>query len=100
MPGGGRLAAIGSVSFASEAGQHVFLATLDNGTAAYLLDAEGSISVVLKSGALTGLGRVAVVGSGSTVLPSSGIGLNSRGQIALPVRIDAHPPMILLATPE
>ena len=48
---------------------------------------------------MTGMGRVDVVGPHSSALPSSGIGLNSRGQIALPVRIDGHSPMILLITP-
>lgn len=99
MPGGGRLLSIDSVSFASEAGAHVFVATLSSGSAAYLLDAEGQVSLILKSGAVTDLGRIAVVGSASTALPSSGIGVNSRGQVALPALLDDHPPMLLLVTP-
>src|SRR5262249_22652048 len=59
MPGGGKyktLASEDSVSFASEAGEHAFLARLDDGpTAAYLLGADGKLSLILKSGATTDL---------------------------------------------
>src|SRR5262249_13529399 len=88
MPGGGKyktLASEDSVSFASEAGEHAFLARLDDGpTAAYLLGADGKLSLILKSGATTDLGKIANVGQGAG--DSWGIGLNSKGQVALTVK--------------
>jgi hypothetical protein len=71
------------VSPASASGEHVLLATLDdNSTAAYRIDADGKLSLILKSGAGTYLGSITKVGFDS---PAS---INSKGEIALAVRIN------------
>jgi hypothetical protein len=105
MPGGGQLRSLGDVhtgggqpvvfgvSAANAAGQYAFVATLDDGaTAAYRIDADGTLSLILKSGTTTDLGQITRVGPG-------GIAINSQGQVALPVTIDAGPEAIALLTP-
>lgn len=96
MPGGGKLKSIagpGLISFPNEAGQHAFYATLeDNTTAAYQMDADGRLSLILKSSTQTELGTITRVGG-------SGLGLNSRGQVALTVRIEGGVDTIVLLTP-
>ncbi len=73
----------GGISAANDAGQHVFLATLaSHATAAYLLDADGRISTVVKSSARTDLHAISRVGEAGTF----GVGLNNHGEVALPVR--------------
>ena len=67
MPGGGKLKDIPlsklGVSPANDRGQHAFIATLEDGaTAAYLMDADGKLSLILKSGTTTDLGPVTQVG--------------------------------------
>jgi hypothetical protein len=85
-----------SVSAGNLAGQHVFLARLEDGaTAAYRLDAAGKVSLVLKSGAATELGEITSVGGG----PSYAVGLNSFGQVALVVRIRDGVDTVVLLTP-
>jgi hypothetical protein len=81
-------------SVPSDAGEHVLLATLeDNSTAAYRMSARGTLSLLLKSGAPTLLGTITRVGVDS---PAS---LNSKGQIALSVRINGGLPAVVLLTP-
>jgi hypothetical protein len=85
-----------AMSAASEAGEYAFLATLeDNSTAAYRLKPNGEISLILKSGTTTDLGRVTRVGT--PAYPS--IGLNSLGQVALSLRIEGRPDTLVLLTP-
>lgn len=99
MPGGGKFQNIQvglgdgwptGVSFANDAGQHAFLAVLDDKTtAAYLMDAAGKLSLILKSGTTTEPGAITRVG-GTTparVEFSNGIGLNNKGQVAFSVHI-------------
>jgi hypothetical protein len=110
MPGGGTFKTVQNVispaylasggtlclgcSAANPAGEHVLLATLDdNSTAAYRMSARGTLSLILKSGTSTNLGTITKVGVDS---PAS---LNSKGQIALSVRIDGGAPILLLLTP-
>ncbi len=85
MPGGGTLSSVeGGVSAANDAGQHAFLARLVGGaTAAYLMDANGKLSLILKSSATDELGQITRVGEASTF----GVGLNNKGQVALAVKI-------------
>jgi hypothetical protein len=99
MPDGGKLKEIRyRVSFPNEAGQHAFVATLeDKTTAAYLMDADGKLSLILKSGTQTELGTITGVGRGAG--RSFGIGLNSKGQVALTVNIAGGPDTIVLLTP-
>jgi hypothetical protein len=102
MPGGGTFKnlqlSLYSVSFANDAGQHAILAQLEDGaTAAYLMDVDGKLSLILKSGTTTDLGKVTNLGLGAG--SSAGVGLNAKGQIALPAQIDGGPAMIVLLTP-
>jgi hypothetical protein len=112
MPGGGTFKALQNVISASagyynagtfclgcsvpnEAGQHVLLATLeDNSTAAYRMAANGTLSLILKSGTdYLNLGMVTRVGVDS---PAS---LNSKGQVALSVRFIGGATTLILLTP-
>lgn len=100
MPGGGTLQSVqvGGVSFANEQGQHAFLGRLQDGaTAAYLMGSDGKLSLILKSGTVTQLGRVVSVGPGGG--GSQGIGLNSKGQVALTVRFAGGPGTVVLLSP-
>src|SRR2546422_67111 len=83
------------VSAANEAGEHAFLAILeDNSTAAYRMDAAGKLSLILKSGTTTDLGTITQVGSGDAA-PN----LNSKGQVALTVQLDGGNDTLALLTP-
>jgi hypothetical protein len=100
MPGGGRLDSLQEwgVSVANEQGQHALLARLRDGkTAAYLMEPNGHLTLILKSGETTNLGRITQVGTGEG--ESRGIGLNSRGQVALTVHADRAPDTLALLTP-
>jgi len=100
MPDGSKLLGVQDfgVSTPNELGQHAFLAILQGGaTAAYLMDATGNLSLVLKSGATTNLGTVLNVGQGAGT--SSGIGVNSSGQVALTAQIGTGVDTIYLLTP-
>jgi hypothetical protein len=101
MPGGGKfetLSVMDSVSSPNEAGQHAFFAQLDSGTGAYLMEADGKLSLIVKSGTTTHLGRITTVGSGPGN-SANGVGLNNKGQVALGVKIDVLPTAIILLTP-
>jgi hypothetical protein len=106
MPGGGEFATVQGlgISTANDLGQHAFLATLaDGATACYLLEPDGRLSLLLKSGAATDLGTIASVGPGS--VESHGIGLNNQGEVAVTVSFTdwqatvARPDAIVLLTP-
>jgi hypothetical protein len=96
MPGGGQLRdIIPWVSFANESGQHAFLARLmDQSTAAYRMEADGTLSLILKSGTTTELGTITQVGG------SGNIALNSKGQVAVAVQIAGKPDALVLLTPK
>lgn len=99
MPGGGRFATVQAlgVSAANALGQHAFLATLaDGASACYLLEPDGRLSLLLKRGAVTDLGTIASVGVGSA--GSRGIGLNSRGEVAVTIAIAGLPDAVVLLT--
>lgn len=89
MPGGGKFLsrqAFGT-SFGNQRGQYVFLADLaGRGTAAYLMQDDGTVSLILQSGAMTNLGRITNVGEGGAG-NSGGVGFNNLGQVALTVKI-------------
>jgi hypothetical protein len=101
MPGGGRFQAIQNVytsvsdgyrclgvSAANELGEHGLVAELEDGeTAAYRLDAESRLSLILKSGSATDAGPVTRVGSqhrNNATAPACS--LNARGEVALIVQ--------------
>jgi hypothetical protein len=95
MPDGATLIQPRSTSYANTAGEHAFLATLTGGaTAAYRVDADGKLSLILKSGATTELGTIRQVGG-----DSDGTGFNARGQVALPVSLVGGSDMVVLLTP-
>jgi hypothetical protein len=100
MPGGGKLKQPYLPFAINDAGQFAFRATLSDGsTAAYLLDTGGTLSLVLKSGTTTDLGTITQLLTADTSPSSYGIGLNSKGQVALPVKIGTGAPTLVLLTP-
>jgi hypothetical protein len=108
MPGGGQLKDLPldlyDVSSPNRLGQHAFMATLaDGATAAYLMDTDGKLSLILKAGDATELGKVTRIGRETRpgIVARGGLclGLNSAGQVALPVQIDGGPETIVLLTP-
>ncbi len=98
LPGGTLKGVEGGVSAANDAGQHVFLAALtDKTTAAYLLNADGTVTLLLKSSATTEPGAIVRVGEASTF----GVGLNNKGQVALVVRFaGGRSGTLVLMTPQ
>jgi len=106
MPDGGIFKTLQSdrdgISFANELGQHAFLATLaDNSTALYRLDADGQISLMLKSGTATGMGVITQVG---VPVPAAepegvGVGFNSSGQAAFTARFNGGVTTLVLLSP-
>jgi hypothetical protein len=111
MPGGGRFQTVQpqdpassevrlatGVSAANAAGQHVILATLeDKSTAAYLMGPDGKLSLILKSGATTSLGKVLSVGIGAG--KSQGAALNGKGQVAVTLRLAGGVETVALLMP-
>jgi hypothetical protein len=77
----------------------------DGSQAAYMLDASGTISLILREGAQTPAGRVTRIAPALYVAPgtltprSFGIALNARGQVALPVELEGGVNAVLLLTP-
>jgi hypothetical protein len=89
----GQLLTPAGLSDGNDAGQRVFMATLEDGaTAAYLLDADGKLSLILKRGMTTDLGPI-------TDVMLSPAGPNHAGQVALTVTINHGPQTLLLLTP-
>jgi hypothetical protein len=107
MPGGGQYKELfsGSMSYygvsgANDAGQHAFEAVLADGSqGAYQVDADGKLSLILKSGANTELGPFTGFGRAGSSSNSTGISLNNRGQVALAVKIAGGPDTVVLLTP-
>jgi hypothetical protein len=104
MPGGGNFKSIAglngspmitlAVSAATEAGQHAFIATLDdNTTAVYRLEADGTLALVVKSGTTTPLGTITGFG------PYSPPAMNSKGQVVASISFDRGPNTLVLLTP-
>src|SRR5438309_2228182 len=103
MPGGGAFKSIafianevthGAVSAATEAGQHTFVATLDDtSTGVYRLDADGTLSLVVKTGMTTPLGKVTRFGQ------YTGPIMNSKGQVVASISFDKGPETLVLLTP-
>jgi hypothetical protein len=106
MPGGGKLqgvvegsGAIGPtanwyVSRGNESGPFAFLARLEDGSrAVYRVDADGQLTLIVKPGAITDRGTI------THIQPEGGVSLNSKGQVALVIRIDAAPQTLVILTP-
>jgi hypothetical protein len=62
------------------------------------MEADGTLSLILKSGQTTELGQIQRVGNGTSAR-SKGIGLNSKGQVALIVEVAGGPETLVLLTP-
>jgi hypothetical protein len=104
MPNGGtfkRLPNDFQVSVGNDLGQHAFTAEIieedQTRTAAYLMQPDGQLSLVLKSGTMTDMGEITNVGTGGGI--STGIGLNNKGQMALTLRVAGLPVMLTLLAP-
>jgi hypothetical protein len=103
LPGGGTFRDLDMgdafVITANDAGQYAFDATLTEGGikrhGAYLLNPDGTLSLILKEGMTTALGTVTHLGTGQL----NGVGLNRQGQVALSVQMDNGVPEIVLLTP-
>lgn len=87
------------ISAANAAGQHTFIARLEDGsTAAYTVDLDGKLTLILKSGTVVpGLGTITSVGAANG--GGNDIGLNAQGQVVLIASIDSGPKSLLLLTP-
>lgn len=106
LPDGGKFKTLQSdregVGTANGAGQHPILVFREDGsTAAYRVDADGSLSLILASGAMTTQGKITHVGvpTPSDEPQGVGIALNSGGQVALSVRVNGGPTTLVLLTP-
>jgi hypothetical protein len=106
MPGGGTFKSVQTdrrgISVSNDAGQHAFLAILaDGSTAAYRVDADGKLALLLKSGTTTDLGQITNVGVGDSPAKPEGIGVgfNNNGQLAVSVRINGGVTTLVLLTP-
>jgi hypothetical protein len=112
MPGGGTLQTVQNISVqedspplmgvsdANAAGQHVFLATLTDGSAAaYLLDRNDRMTLVFQTNSAAGPAHVADTISTMTFVPGCRPCINNQGQIALSVRPDKNHSMIMLMSP-
>jgi hypothetical protein len=76
----------------------VFLARLEgSATAAYLMEPDGKLSLILKSGTVTSLGKLVDVGQGTG--KSQGVGLNNKGQVVLTLRVSGGVDTVALLTP-
>jgi hypothetical protein len=112
MPGGGifktiqyqsteeNSASLMAVSTANAVSQHVFLATLEDGTAgAYSVDSAGQVSLLFKAIASSKPVQIQEVGYSMTFVPGSRPCLNNHGQVALSVRMKGGHSMIMMLTP-
>jgi hypothetical protein len=114
MPGGGKFRTLNTiapqylwygypyeVSYGNDLGQYAFVAVLEGGaTAAYRVEAEGTLALILKSGQTTEVGPIQRVGRGSGNLTvNKGIGLNNKGQVALTLKVAGQPDTLVLLTP-
>jgi hypothetical protein len=105
LPGGGTF--VGDMwdhTPPNDEGQCPFVSHIkENGvanTAAYVIQPDGTISLIVKSGMTTDLGTINKISPWLTSGGSGGIGINSLGQVALTARIDKGPEALLLLTPK
>jgi hypothetical protein len=106
LPGGGKFGA-GPVDWnrPNTLGKYPFAASFTEngkiGSGAYLVGADGTLSLIARSGMTTPLGTLTRISPGNTTSdPTSGIGINDQGQVALTAQIDNGPDVLLLLTPK
>jgi hypothetical protein len=88
------------VSEPNALGQHAFVARLKGGArAVYVLSPDGTLSLILKTGTLTALGKISQIPSGVAAGESYGVAVNSQGQIILPLRLEGSGETLVLLTP-
>jgi hypothetical protein len=86
------------ISRANELGEYAFVATIEGGgVGAYRLDADGKLSLILKTGMTTDQGTITHINPNPN---TAAVGLNSKGQVALSVKIDNGPETLVLLTPK
>jgi hypothetical protein len=106
LPGGGQFKGGGiDGGRPNELGQYSLAVNFtENGTigsGAYLVGAEGKLSLIARSGMTTPLGILTRVSPSLTSSDGTfGIGINRQGQVALTAQIDNGPDVILLLTPK
>lgn len=107
MPGGGKFKSMNTtfgpiyfVSQMNDAGQAAFVGILDdNSTGLYLMNSDGKLSKVMKSGETTSLGKIDNIGeAGGDPTPSSGVALNNKGQIVVTVLPENGDDVLVLLT--
>jgi hypothetical protein len=111
LPDGGKLMTLRQLSFsnsgpsahwhisrANELGEYAFVAMIEGGgVGAYRLDADGKLSPILKTGMTTDQGTITHINPNPN---TAAVGLNSKGQVALSVKIDNGPETLVLLTPK
>jgi hypothetical protein len=111
LPGGGQLksrafqANFADYNRPNALGQYpIAVSFTENGTTgsgAYLVGADGKLSLIARSGMTTPLGTLTRVSPFLTSAEGTGgIGINRQGQVALTAQIDNGPDVILLLTPK
>jgi hypothetical protein len=100
LPGGGQFKGGGvDINRPNALGQYpIGVSFTENGTigsGAYLVGADGKLSLIARSGMTTPLGTLTQISPGGY-----GIGINRQGQVALVAQIDNGPAVILLLTPK
>jgi hypothetical protein len=84
-------------------GQHALLAELEDGSQAiYRVDADGKLSLILREGAVTELGKIAHLGTWYNTPERgsySGVSLNDKGQVALPIQTVDGIETVVVLTP-
>jgi hypothetical protein len=101
LPGGGQFKGGGvDINRPNALGQYPFGVSFtengQTGSGAYLLGADGKLSLIARSGMTTPLGTLTRINPDVT----GGIGINQQGQVVLPAQIDNGPDVLLLLTPK
>jgi hypothetical protein len=106
LPGGGQFkGGIVDGNRPNALGQYPFAVSFTEngkvGSGAYLVGADGKLSLIARTGMTTPLGTLTRI---SPLLTSpdgtGGIGINRQGQVALTAQIDNGPDVLLLLTPK
>ena len=105
LPGGGQFEGGGIDGVRPNAlGQYPFAITFTEnrqiGSGAYLVGADGKLSLIARSGMTTPLGTLTRITPAYWGSGSSGIGINQQGQVVLTAKIDNGPDVVLLLTPK
>jgi hypothetical protein len=107
LPGGGKFrGGYVDTNRPNTLGQYPFAASFTEngkiGSGAYLVGADGKLSLIARSGMTTPLGTLTRISPNLTYTAdvTSGIGINQQGQVVLTAEIDNGPDVLLLLTPK